>query len=101
MIYYKDDELVIRSMEEADGQIFVDEYTAQGWHPDIATYRMRMKDEAEGRCITLIAEYQGILPGMYMFIWHRTTVRSKEPACRKSMISVCWRNTREKESATN
>ena len=30
MIYYQDDELVIRDMEEADGQAFVDEFTAQG-----------------------------------------------------------------------
>lgn len=69
MIYYRDDDLVIRSMEETDGQIFVDEYTAQGWHPDIATYRMRMKDEAEGRCITLIAEYQGHPAGnVYVYL---------------------------------
>ena len=30
MIYYKDDELIIRNMEEADDRIFYDEYTAQG-----------------------------------------------------------------------
>ena len=35
MIYYQDDELIIRNMEEADEQIFFDEYTAQGWHPDV------------------------------------------------------------------
>ena len=36
MIYYSDDELTIRSMEEADARIFTDEETAQGWHPDIS-----------------------------------------------------------------
>ena len=47
MIYYKDDELIIRNMEEADAQIFTDEYTAQGWHSDIEDYLLRLKDQAE------------------------------------------------------
>ena len=59
MLYYRDDDLVIRSMEEEDGRAFYDGYLAQGWHPDIATYRNRMKDEAEGKCITLTAVYRG------------------------------------------
>lgn len=36
MIYYRDDKLVIRTMGEADGPVFVKEYTAQGWHPDLS-----------------------------------------------------------------
>ncbi len=59
MIYYADRELVIRDMEEADAQVFFDEYTAQGWHPDIEYYRMRMREAAEGKCAALTAEYQG------------------------------------------
>ena len=59
MIYYRDDELVIRNMEEADAQIFYDAYLAQGWHPEMAVYRMRLKDQAEGRCVALTAEYRG------------------------------------------
>ena len=59
MIYFQNDELVIRNMEEADAQIFTDAYTAQGWHPDIATYHMRLKDQAEGRCVALTAVYHG------------------------------------------
>ena len=51
MVYFQDEELVIRNMEEADGPVFVEEFTAQGWHPDIEDYRMRMKDQAEGKCI--------------------------------------------------
>ena len=58
MIYYQDEKLVIRNMEEADGPVFVEEFTAQGWHPDIADYRMRMKDQAEGKCIAFTAVYQ-------------------------------------------
>ncbi len=59
MIYYKGGGLVIRNMEEADAQILYDEYNAQGWHPDIAYYHMRMKEQAEGKCVALTAVYQG------------------------------------------
>ena len=59
MIYYKDEELVIRNMEEPDAQIFFDEYTAQGWHPEVEYYLMRMKEQDEGKCVALTAVYQG------------------------------------------
>ena len=59
MIYYEDKELVIRNMEEADAQIFTDEYTAQGWHPDINGYLSRLKDQADEKCVALTAVYQG------------------------------------------
>ena len=69
MIYYKDDELVIRNMEEADGQVFVEEFTAQGWHPDIAVYQKRIQDQAEGKCVALTAEYQGQPAGsVYVYL---------------------------------
>ena len=59
MIYYRDGNLLIRNMKEADARIFTDEYTAQGWHPDISVYHMRLKDQAEGKCTALTAEYLG------------------------------------------
>ncbi len=68
MIYYRDDKLVIRTMEEADGPVFVTEYTAQGWHPDIVGYQMRMKDQAEGKCIALTAVYEGCPVG-YVYLY--------------------------------
>lgn len=69
MIYYKDEELVIRNMEEADAQIFTDGYTAQGWHPDIAEYQMRLKDQAKGKCVALTAVYQGSPAGaVYVYL---------------------------------
>lgn len=69
MIYYKDDELVIRNMEEADAQIFTDEYTAQGWHSDIEDYLLRLKDQAEGKCVALTAVYQGNPAGsVYVYL---------------------------------
>ena len=59
MIYYQDDALIIRDMEAADAQILNDEYTAQGWHPEIDYYHMRMREHAEGKCVALTAVYQG------------------------------------------
>ncbi len=68
MVFYRDDSLVIRNMEEADARIFTDEFTAQGWHPDIATYHMRLSHQAEGRCVALTAEYQGH-PAGYVYVY--------------------------------
>ena len=59
MIYYNDDELTIRSMEEADARIFTDEEIAQGWNSDISKYLTRLRDQAEGKCISLTAVYRG------------------------------------------
>ena len=59
MVYFEDNDLVIRSMEEADGPVFVEEYTAQGWHPELSVYQMRLKDQAEGKCAALTAVWRG------------------------------------------
>ena len=68
MIYYQDEELLIRDMEEADAQIFNDEYIAQGWHPEIDYYLMRIREAAEGKCIAMTAVYQGNPAGsLYLY----------------------------------
>lgn len=63
MIYFQSDELIIRSMEAADAQIFTDEEAAQGWHPDIGKYLTRLRDQADGKCVSLTAVYQGAPAG--------------------------------------
>ena len=69
MVYYKSDELMIRNMEEEDGPVFVEEFTAQGWHPDQAVYRRRLEDQAEGKCIALTAVCQGHPAGsVYVYL---------------------------------
>lgn len=69
MIYYKDEEVVIRNMEEADAQVFNDEYTAQGWHPNAEYYLMRIREQAEGKCVALTATYQGHPAGaLYVYL---------------------------------
>ena len=68
MTYYQDDNLRIRDMEPADAQILDDEYTAQGWHPDVNYYHMRMREAAEGKCVALTAEYEGRPAGnLYLY----------------------------------
>lgn len=51
MVYYKDNTLMIRNMEESDAQILTDEEIAQGWHTDISKYLTRLRDQAEGKCV--------------------------------------------------
>ncbi len=63
MIYYRDENITIRDLQEADAQIITDEEIAQGWHATIDKYLIRLKDQAEGRAITLVAEYQGNVAG--------------------------------------
>ena len=68
MIYYQYKDLIIRNMEAADAQILNDEYTAQGWHPDLEYYFMRMREAAEGKCVALTAVYQGSPAGnLYLY----------------------------------
>lgn len=69
MIHYTDAELVIRNMEEADARAFYDAHISQGWHDDLDGYRMRLKDQAEGRCIALTAVYRGQPAGhLYLYL---------------------------------
>ena len=69
MVYYDDGQVLIRSMEETDAQIFYDEYTAQGWHPDMAVYRKRLKDQEAGKCAALTAVYRGQPAGsVYLYL---------------------------------
>ncbi len=46
MVYYEDEKLIIRNMERLDAKVFMDEFTAQGWHPEIDGYLARLKDQS-------------------------------------------------------
>ena len=63
MVYYQDDEIIIRNLQESDAQIITDGEIAQGWDAEIGKYLMRLKDQAEGRAIALAAEYRGEVAG--------------------------------------
>lgn len=57
MIYYSDDNVLIRDLELSDAQILTDGEIEQGWNTTIDKYEMRIKDQKAGKCISLIAEY--------------------------------------------
>lgn len=64
MVFYSDESIRIRNMEEKDAPIITAEEIAQGWDASIDKYQKRLKDQAEGRAIALVAGYQTI-PGRY------------------------------------
>lgn len=63
MIYYEDDEILIRNLETKDVQIITDEEIAQGWNVTADKYEIRLKDSARGKAISLVAEYHGKAAG--------------------------------------
>lgn len=63
MIYYNDKEILIRNMRQSDAQVITDEEIAQGWQASAEKYEMRLRHQAEGKSISLVAEYQGNVAG--------------------------------------
>lgn len=63
MIYFEDKEIQIRDMVPEDAQTITDEEVAQGWDQSVEKYETRLKDQAEGRALSLVAEYKGCVAG--------------------------------------
>jgi GNAT superfamily N-acetyltransferase len=63
MIYYQDQSLLVRDMEQSDPETITCEEIAQGWNQTPEKYEMRLRHQAEGRCTALVAEYQGNAAG--------------------------------------
>ncbi len=63
MIYYNKDGIVVRNMRQSDAQVITDGEIAQGWDASVEKYEMRLKHQAEGRAIALVAEYEGNVAG--------------------------------------
>lgn len=63
MVYYEDETIQIRDMVQSDAQIITGEEIAQGWHQTIEKYEMRLRHQAEGKSIALVAEYRGAIAG--------------------------------------
>lgn len=62
MIYYNENGILIRDLQESDAKIIEEEELAQGWDSR-GKYEMRLKDQAEGRSVNLVAEYNGNVAG--------------------------------------
>lgn len=63
MIYYKDKEILIRTILQADAQFICDEEIAQGWNQTVDKYLVRLEDNRSGKSISLVAEYKGNVAG--------------------------------------
>ncbi len=63
MIYDASDSLLIRDMEERDAKAIADGERAQGWNATEEKYLLRLRDRAEGKCISLVAESGGAAIG--------------------------------------
>ena len=63
MIYYNENDILIRTMEESDVKIITEEERAQGWNQTEDKYWMRIHDSAVGKAIALVAEYQRAVAG--------------------------------------
>lgn len=63
MIYYNENDILIRTIEKPDAQIICEEEIAQGWNQTVDKYLKRIDDHNKGKCIALVAEYQGKVAG--------------------------------------
>lgn len=63
MIYYQEKDILIRDMQQSDAQIITDGEIAQGWDATVDKYEMRLQHQAEGKSVSLVAEYQGNVAG--------------------------------------
>ena len=63
MIYYQDKDILVRDMVQSDARIITDAEIAQGWNQTIDKYEMRLQHQAEGKSVSLVAEYQGNIAG--------------------------------------
>ena len=63
MIYYQNDDILIRDLRDSDAQIISDGEVAQGWNPTVDKYNMRLRHQAEGKAFALAAEYRGNVAG--------------------------------------
>ncbi len=63
MIYFSDDTLLIRTIEETDPEILCEEEIAQGWQATEEKYWTRVADNASGKAVSLIAEHKGNVAG--------------------------------------
>ena len=63
MVYLRSDHLIIRDLMAEDAEVITKEEIAQGWHQTIDKYLNRLEDQRQGRCISLVAEYDGQAAG--------------------------------------
>ena len=68
-IYLTNDEIFIRTMEEADVKILAEEEIKQGWGDTSDKHTMRIKDMASGISVTFVSVYKGQVTG-YVSVYY-------------------------------
>lgn len=63
MIYYSDGELTIRTMTEADAHAIAAGEQAQGYDTTPDRFLSRLREQEEGTCVAIAAEYGGQIAG--------------------------------------
>lgn len=59
MVYYEEDGVYIRDMEPEDGEKLAAAESAQGWGDNRGKYEARLRDQAAGKAVSLIAVLDG------------------------------------------
>ncbi len=68
MIYYSDNDIIIRTLKREDIPVFVEEENAQGWDSSPDKLEMRLHHITELNAIPLTAEYHGT-PAGYVTVY--------------------------------
>ena len=63
MIYFENDDIVIRDMISSDAQTITAEEIKQGWNQTTEKYEMRLKHQSEGIAYAIVAEYKRKVAG--------------------------------------
>lgn len=61
MVYFSNEQIIIRNMENTDAQAITDAEIEQGWdaHGRLEKYQKRLEDQRLGKAISLVAERSG------------------------------------------
>lgn len=71
-VYYSDETIVIRSMEQEDAKVIFETYLSYGWHPFMETYENYYNEQGENKRKVFIAEYEGKVSGLCTLLWNPT-----------------------------
>ncbi len=68
--FFEDEHVRVRRLRESDAAILSREETLQGWSPTLEKHLSRFRDSRAGKCVSLLAEYDGE-PAGYVSVYPR------------------------------
>lgn len=72
MVYFQNDNLLIRTILPSDAEKICSAEIAQGWDQNVEKYLHRLEDHQMGKAVSLVAEYQGDVAG-YINVYPNAT----------------------------